>query len=278
MITSCLSILGVTFGSFVNALVWRLHELAALTGKKSKTAIKRRKELSIATGRSMCPHCGHELAPKDLMPIVSWIWLRGKCRYCGAKISDSPLVELVTGLLFAVSYLAWPQSLHGVGLFQFIVWLAFVVGFVALAVYDLRWFLLPDRLVFPLIGLAIIETVVIALWRHSLSALGMPAAGGVVIFGFFWMLYQVSKGSWIGGGDVKLAIVLGLLAGTPMQAFMVLFFASLIGTVFSIPQLFRGKAGLAQRIPFGPSLLLATMLVVLYGAHIANWYKSLLVR
>jgi len=202
MIIACLAILGVVFGSFVNALVWRFHEQAELVGKKSKAACKRREELSVVKGRSMCPHCRHVLGAKDLVPVISWLWLRGKCRYCREKIPDSPLVEIATGSLFAVSYVAWPYDLHGSGLFQFVFWLVFLVGFVALAVYDLRWFLLPDRIVFPLIGLAVVEVVVIAVWRHSLRDLGLPAAGAAFIFGLFWILYQVSKGNWIGGGDV----------------------------------------------------------------------------
>ena len=278
MIIAWLAILGLVFGSFVNALVWRLHEQAKLAGKKGKAADRRRKELSVVKGRSMCSHCGHELGAKDLVPVLSWLWLRGKCRYCGEKIPDSPLVELATGLLFAVSYVAWPYGFHDSGLFQFVLWLAFLVGFVGLAVYDLRWFLLPNKIVFPLIGLAIVEVVVVAVWRHSLRGLGMPTAGAAVIFGLFWTLYQVSKGGWIGGGDVKLAVVLGLLAATPFRAFVVIFFASLIGTLMSAPQLVKGREGLTQRIPFGPSLLLATVIVVLYGERMGNWYQSLVIR
>ena len=193
-------------------------------------------------------------------------------------IPDSPLVELATGLLFAVSYAAWSYGLHGVGLFQFLCWLVFLVGFVALAVYDLRWYLLPDRLVFPLTGLAVVQVIVVAIWQHSWSALWLPAAGAAVIFGFFWVLYQISGGNWIGGGDVKLGIVLGLLAGTPLKGLTVIFFASLAGTILSIPQFFKGRAGLTKRIPFGPSLLLAVIVMVLWGEPIISWYQQLLIR
>jgi prepilin signal peptidase PulO-like enzyme (type II secretory pathway) len=278
MITAWLIVVGVIFGSFVNALTWRLYEQAKLAGKKNKTAVKRRKELSILTGRSMCSSCGHELAAKDLVPIVSWLWLRGRCRYCGAKIPDSPIVEVATGVAFGVSYAVWPYGVHGVGLFQLVLWLAFLVGFVALAVYDLRWFLLPNKITFPLAGMASVQVVVSAVWQHSFSAFWLPVAGAVVIFGLFWMLFQVSRGGWIGGGDVKLGITLGLLAGTPLRALMIIFFASLIGTVVSVPQLLKGKKGLTQRIPFGPSLLLATVIVVLWGGSISNWYQSLIIR
>lgn len=285
MITAIFAVLGVIFGSFVNALVWRLHELAAISQKPGK-AVKRAKkktpepkpltaqDLSIVTGRSMCPHCHHELAAKDLVPVLSWLSLRGKCRYCHAPIPDSPLVELITGLLFAVSYAVWPYDFHNAGLLRFGLWLVFLTGFMALAVYDTRWLLLPDKLVHPLTGLALAQVVAVAIWQHSFGELWMPAAGAVVIFGFFWVLFQVSNGAWIGGGDVKLAIVLGLLAGTPLRGLTVIFFASLIGTIVSIPDLFNGKKGLTRHIPFGPSLMLATIIIVLWATPITSWYQS----
>lgn len=276
MIIAVLAIFGVIFGSFVNALVWRLHEQEALDGKKGKAADKRRRDLSIAKGRSMCPHCGHTLAAKDLVPVFSWLWLRGKCRYCHAPIPDSPLIELAAGLLFAVSYAAWPHTFHGAWLFQFVLWLAFVVAFVALAVYDLRWFILPDRIVLPVTLVAGLQVVISAIWLHSFAALWQPALGGLIIFGLFWVLFQISKGTWIGGGDVKLALALGLLAGTPAKAFLVIFGASLLGTIGSLPLLAQGKKGLGRHIPFGPYLLLATYLVVLYGEHLINWYRTTL--
>lgn len=277
MIIVLLGLVGIIFGSFVNALVWRLHEQEELAGKKGTAAAERRRALSISRGRSMCPHCGHELAAKDLVPVLSWISLRGKCRYCRQPISwQYPLVELVTGALFAVSYAAWPLGLQKVGLFELVLWLVFVVGFVALAVYDLRWFLLPDKIVLPLTLLAALQTVVVALWLGNWTLLWQPLVAAGIIFGLFWLLYQASKGAWIGGGDVKLGIVLGLLVGTPLRAFLVIFFASLLGTLVSIPLLAQGKKGLKVHIPFGPYLLAATVLIVLYGTHIVAWYENLL--
>jgi leader peptidase (prepilin peptidase)/N-methyltransferase len=102
------------------------------------------------------------------------------------------------------------------------------------------------------------------------------AVGMLIIFGLFWGLYQVSGGKWIGGGDVKLALLLGLLAGTPAKAFLVIFLASLIGTIVSLPVLLRGRAGFKLHIPFGPYLLAATVIVVLYGSTIIDWYRNLL--
>ena len=281
--------LGIIFGSFVNALVWRLHEQAGFGGQRAKGKGQRKhskqalsstlgpQDLSITRGRSMCPDCHHTLAAKDLIPVLSWFWLRGKCRYCHKPISwQYPAVELLTGLLFAGSYAAWPYSFHEAWLFTFIVWLACLVFFVALAVYDLRWFLLPDRLVRPLNVLVAVQTVVVALWLHSVTALWQPVLAAAIIFGLFWVLYQASKGAWIGGGDVKLAPALGLLAATPFKTLLTIFFASLLGTLVSIPLLAQGKKGLKLHIPFGPYLLLATAIAVLYGDRIIQWYQNLL--
>jgi prepilin signal peptidase PulO-like enzyme (type II secretory pathway) len=279
MVIVIIGLLGLIFGSFVNAFVWRLHETEALAGKTSQAAQKRRRLVSISKGRSICPNCEHELGVKDLVPVLSWVSLGGKCRYCHKPISwQYPLVELATAVLFVVSYFNWPVALNGVGLFQFVCWLIFVVAFMALAIYDFRWFILPDRVVLPLMLLAVLQVAVSAIWLHSFKALWEPAVGALIIFGLFWLLFQVSKGTWIGGGDVKLAIVLGLLAGTPLHAFLVIFAASLIGTVVSIPLLAQGKRGLKLQIPFGPYLLAGTIVVVLQGSSMVNWYQNLLLR
>jgi leader peptidase (prepilin peptidase)/N-methyltransferase len=258
-------------------LVWRLHEQDVLAGKKGRAAATRRRALSISRGRSMCTHCGHELAARDLVPVLSWLWLKGKCRYCQAPIGwQYPVVEVTTGILFALSYAVWPHELHGLGLFQLVIWLIFVVGFVALAVYDLRWMLLPDRIVYPLIALAALLTCVGALWTGKWADLYQPLLAAGIIFGLFWGLFQLSKGSWIGGGDVKLAPVLGMLAGTPFRALLVIFLASLLGTLGSLPAMVHSKRAFTLKVPFGPYLLLATTIVVLFGDRIVAWYQHLL--
>jgi leader peptidase (prepilin peptidase)/N-methyltransferase len=276
MIIVILAIFGLILGSFVNAFVWRLHEQETLLAKKHPDK-KQLNKLSIMHGRSMCPNCHHELAAKDLVPLLSWIGLGGKCRYCKKLISwQYPLVELVTALVFAGSYLYWPLALHGAGLVQFGFWLFFVVAFMALAVYDLRWLLLPNRIVYPLIVIAFIEAGVVADMGHSPMVFVNSVLGAFVISGLFYLLFQVSGGSWIGGGDVKLAVVLGLLAGTPLKALLLLFFASLVGTIVGVPLSFKARKGLKLRVPFGPFLLIATLIAVLFGSSMIDWYTRTL--
>ncbi len=260
MIVLVLILIGLCFGSFVNAFVWRLHE-----GR------------NWVNERSECTHCHHSLAPKDLVPVISWLLLRGKCRYCKKKIDDTPLSELLVPTLFVVSYIWWPLTLQGNGLFVFVCWLIFVIGFVALTLFDLRWFLLPDAVVFPLMGLAAVQ--VLGSWLlfgGSWHAAVGSVIGAIAISGTFWLLYYMSQGKWIGFGDVKLGVVLGLLAGGLLQACLVLFIASFIGMLVALPLLVMGKASRKSHLPFGPLLLAGMVVVQLFGASILNGYTRLL--
>ncbi|MDB5166055.1 MAG: putative Prepilin peptidase [Candidatus Saccharibacteria bacterium] len=271
MVYVILAVLGLIFGSFASATVWRLHEQAALVGKKGTKTAARKQQLSITKGRSMCAHCGHELAAKDLIPLVSWLWLKGRCRYCHKKIDDSPLTEIVMASLFVISYVLWPLSLSGGYAVAFCLWLVFVVLGVMLAVYDLRWFLLPDKLVLPLTIVAVAYVLTLVYLSGVVSTLIAPVIGAVIIGGLFYALFQGSKGEWIGGGDVKMAPALGLLAGGPLEACLLLFLASLLGTILSLPQFIKGGRSMKMRIPFGPFLLIATFIIGLLGSKIADF-------
>jgi prepilin signal peptidase PulO-like enzyme (type II secretory pathway) len=272
MIITILILLGLCFGSFVNALVWRLYE----QDLPKKKRVANDKELSITKGRSMCPHCQHTLAWYDLLPVVSWLSLQGKCRYCHKPISwQYPLVETSTALLFVCSYLWWPLDLDRQGIWLLAVWLLSLVALVALTIYDIRWMLLPNRIVFPLIAIATIGVLGnTILSNHGLHVLLRALGGLAVAGGIFYVLFQVSNGKWIGGGDVKIGFALGLLLGGPIEAFLMLFLASLLGLVVSLPALFTKKTQLSGKIPFGPFLIAATIITVLFGSSLIDWYTQ----
>jgi prepilin signal peptidase PulO-like enzyme (type II secretory pathway) len=271
MIIAELIVLGLCLGSFTGALVWRLHEQSLPAKKRAASAA----ELSITKGRSMCPHCQHTLAVKDLIPLFSWLTLRGRCRYCKHPIGwQEPLLEVAMPALFVLSYVFWPFAFDNKGIFLFVCWLLTVVGLVALFVYDLRWMLLPNKIVFPLIALGVLQTVVVAfLFGGGTEYILSAVAGLVVAGGIFYVLFQVSKGKWIGGGDVKLGYAIGLLLGSPSLAFLMLFIASLLGVFMALPGLFTKKLAATSRIPFGPFLIVATIIVMLFGTAIIDWYK-----
>jgi leader peptidase (prepilin peptidase)/N-methyltransferase len=292
MIIAVLLVFGLCLGSFVNALVWRLRqqEYQLEVHKVEKSEAKSRSTLnaqrstqdrySILRGRSMCPHCEHELAAKDLVPLFSWLSLKGKCRYCAKPIAvQYPLVELITALLFLASYIWWPTALTGSQVAIFVLWLVLLVGLIALTVYDLRWLLLPDRIMYPLGLLATIQAV-IAITAASRPAIALlntvlaVAIGG----GMFYILFQVSDGKWIGGGDVKLGWLLGLVVATPARSLLFIFLAAVLGSLVSIPLLATKRMKRTSTIPFGPFLIGAAIIVVLFGAHILNWYQHTLLN
>lgn len=287
--------LGLILGSFANALVWRIHGQEELREKidelkqekstkkssklRDKEIVELQKELrllSMSRGRSMCSHCHHPLAAQDLIPFFSWLFLRGKCRYCKHIIEDPPLMELGLPIAFVVSYLAWPLVLSGYGLLSFGLWLVFLTAFAALTLYDLRWYILPDRIVWPLVAIAAGQVLVHTFIFDGGSEVLVSAFWGIVIAsGIFYVLYQVSRGEWIGGGDVKLGLVLGLLVGGPLPALLLIFLASFLGTLASLPMLLQKKLKRTSIIPFGPFLMLATVIMVLCGQKLVDFLMDL---
>jgi len=263
-----LLILGLCLGSFINAFVFRLHE------KNNKKYSK--VNLSILNGRSICPNCKHELTPLDLIPLFSWISLKGKCRYCSNHISAQyPIVELITALLFLLSYIYWPYAFGASGMFLLCFWYVLLVGLISLAVYDFKWLILPNKLVLWmtvlwLMCLLIVNLLVDQFYGHLFLCL----LSGLIIFGFFYLIFQVSNGKWIGGGDVKIGFLLGLIAATPINSLLIIFLASLLGTFYSLPSIVNKKRKMNSHIPFGPFLILATIAVFIFGARLVAWYSS----
>jgi len=254
-----LGLIGLAFGSFVGALVWRLHE------KKN-----------FVTDRSECEHCHHKLGALDLIPLASWLALRGKCRYCGKRIgSMAPMLELSMAILFVVSYYVWPLPLETWQAWaSFSLWLVYLIGLVALLVYDLKWMLLPNVIVFPLIVVAVVESAV----RYSLQPGVTPLDwanttifGIAVLAGLYWVLYTFSKGKWVGYGDVKLGLFMGIALGF-QRSLLALFLANIIGFLVVLPGVLVGKLKRTSRIPFGPFLIAAFIIAFLFGDKLINWY------
>lgn len=262
MIYVLLSVLGLLFGSFVTALVDRLHD--------GRDWVK---------GRSECDSCHKQLQAIDLVPVFSWLANKGKCRQCQQPVSwRYPSIELVTAASFIASYHFWPVALEGFEVARFVAWLVVVIGLVAMSLYDLRWMLIPNRIVYPLLLLVVLFVVVEAIFfgggTESVrgAILGLAACGGL-----FYLLYQLSSGRWIGGGDVKLGFLLGLLAGSLSKGLLVVMLASLAGVVITLPLVAFGKLTPKTRIPFGPLLMSACFFVVLFGQQLVDWYfKDLL--
>ncbi|HSW37397.1 MAG TPA: prepilin peptidase [Candidatus Saccharimonadales bacterium] len=258
MVILILLVLGLCFGSFVNALVWRLRE-----GR------------DWVRGRSECTHCHHALAAKDLIPVLSWLTLGGKCRYCHQPIDDTPLVEAGLALLFVLSYIYWPANLHGLEVTVFSLWLVLLIGLMALAVYDLRWMLLPNKIIFPLIAVAIAQAL-LKVWGANQpgQTLIQLALASLIGGGIFYLVFQFSGGRWIGGGDVKLGFLLGLIVASPVRSLLLIFLASVFGSLVSLPLVLNKRLKTSSQIPFGPFLIIAAIVVQLFGASLVAWYQQ----
>ncbi|MCA9350318.1 prepilin peptidase [Candidatus Saccharibacteria bacterium] len=269
--------LGLVFGSFINALVWRLSQVLDKNGDPKKLSAKKKKELSIVSARSMCPSCKHQLSAPDLVPVFSWLFLKGKCRYCKKPISAQyPLVELITAGLFALSAYAWNFDQTWM-VASFITWLICLVGLVALAVYDAKTMLLPDKIIFKLYLVAIAGLIIEFLLGRPPADILQIAGSVFVSGGIFYILYQVSQGKWLGGGDVKLGLLIGLLLPNALQGALMLFLASILGTITSIFLSVNKKIERSTKIAFGPFLIASTIIVVLYGQSIIDWYLNIIV-
>jgi len=265
-------ILGLVVGSFLNSVIYRLYTkesflLASTPRQRAKLPLYRWWGFQ----RSYCPECKHELAWCDLIPVFSFIILKGRCRYCRKPISwQYPLVELVTGILFifVFSYCSdfWGAVYH----------LTIICFLIVVFVYDLRHYTIPDEVIYPLVGLVLIYNLLLmvmghwAFWvflNHLLSAI-LSAA-------FLGSVFLISKGRWMGFGDVKLVFFMGLLLGFP-DILIALFGSFLVGGIIGLGLVAVGKKSLKSEVPFGPFLSFATFIAMFFGKELMRWYLSFL--
>ena len=234
-------VFGLIFGSFLNCVIYRLH-----SGE------------SFLKGRSFCPNCQHILSWPDLIPVFSFLILKGKCRYCSQKISwQYPLVELATGFLF-VSLLNLTQ-VRPVYFYLLLMACFLIIIFV----YDLKHYLIPDQVIYPAIVITFLYNIYQFTIDNFLSAFGAVA--------FFLTLVLISHEKWLGWGDVKLAFLMGLFLGWP-KILLALFLAFFIGAIIGIGLIIAGKKTLKSEIPFGPFLVSGTFLALFFGQKILDWY------
>lgn len=274
MIIFILFIFGLALGSFVNALVWRVHQ------QQGAKSAKQRAKLSITKGRSMCPDCRHTLAMKDLVPVFSWLMLKGRCRYCNKPISwQYPAVEMAMAATFVLSYIFWPGAVDSAeDWLLFGTWLASSVGLLALLVYDFRWMLLPNRILYPTAFVAISGRLayIFAYETDKTQALLSMCLSIAVASGIFFLLYIVSSGRWIGFGDVRLGFITGALLANPVLSLLMIFIASLLGTLFVLPDIISRKKTIQAKLPYGPFLIIATAICLLSGQSLIDWYEKLI--
>lgn len=240
-------ILGLCMGSALNCLAWRI------ANKKSWTK-----------GKSICPACRHELHTRDLIPLLSYIFSKGKCRYCGEKISPRyPLTELGLAVIFVAVFLRYGFTLYTLDI------MVLASCLFTLSLIDLDTMTIPDRfLIIPAVCQLVyayyyggFASVWYALWH------GLVLGGAVLLISLF--MDKVLKKESMGGGDIKLLFVLGLFLDLP-ECLLLLVFSCVLGLVIALLLRRSEKA-----FPFGPALSAGMLLTLMVGAPIVNWYLGL---
>lgn len=255
-----LFILGLSVGSFLNVLIDRLP-----------------KDESIL-GRSRCDHCKHMLSWYDLVPLLSFVLLNQKCRYCGKRLSAQyPIIELITGILFVITYLLVSknnQLLIGrpLGDYQLtIIYHLFIIsGLITIFVTDLKYRIIPDQV----LGFLFLSTFIFILFSQAVDFSGhlVSAIGAFILF---LSLTLFTKGYGMGLGDVKFAFVIGFILGFPLTI-VALYLSFLTGAVISLILVVRGRKTIKSTIPFGPFLAAGTFVSLFYGEKLWEIFKGII--
>lgn len=245
---------GLAIGSFLNVVILRMDELS-----------------TILYDRSHCPKCKKILAWYDLIPFFSFVLLRAKCRYCNEKISwQYPLVELGTASVFLILFfnfaLTWSLLYYAV---------IFSLLIVAL-VYDIRTQTVPEIFVWIALVLSLLGG-----WYFGEITFISSLIGAIIAGGFLGALVYFSKEQWMGSGDIKIGIILGLLTGYP-NVLVALFSAFVFGSIAGLAMIFWryrsvNKQTLKLALPFAPFLVLGILFSLIYGSFLVNWYTHLFI-
>ena len=256
--TALIFILGAGVGSFIGLIIYRI---------KNKKSI---------FDRSVCEKCGKKLSGFELIPVLGWLFLKGKCRKCHKKIDKYiPLIEMVTATFFTISFWFWPWS-EQIGYLEIIklaLWLLILAGLITLLFFDLRYKKLPNKIMLPTMAFTAIfyvfTSVIIEQNSYSTSIYQLALAM-LPIAGVYGLIYLISRGKLVGFGDVKLGIVIGFLL-TWQNGVIVLFSANILAFIIVLPLLLLGKVKTNQQISFGQYLILATI-VVFYLSTIIGFF------
>lgn len=251
---------GISVGSFLNVVIYRVPRGENLIFSRSK-----------------CPHCGHRLAWNDMVPIISFVVLKGRCRYCGGKISPLyPFVEFITGLwtLWVFLYLFEKDP------YLFVEVLVFGYFAIVLSVIDAQLYILPNKILLSLGIFELFWTFVIV-WTNNFNwhMILNRSIGALVLFVFFLVIYYLVPGG-MGEGDVKLAPIIGWFLGFPriVPWFFIAFgMGAVIGLIIMLFSKLISKQT-RRIVPFGPFMLVGAILSWFWGIHIIIWYKYLFFR
>ena len=245
------ALFGIAVGSFLNVCIDRLP-----SGE------------SLLSPPSSCASCHQRLPVKDLIPVFSYLWLRGHCRYCQASISKRILwVEIGTGILFA--YLYWYYGLST----ELAITAFYCCIFLVIMVIDLERGIIPNKIVYPSMAVALVISALLS-QTMTVPGIAQAAIGGGIGLILFLLIVLISKGG-MGWGDVKLAALIGLVTGFPL-VFVALLLAVILGGLVAVILLLSKLKKRKEGIPFGPYLAIGAMITLLFGNNILNWYLGML--
>lgn len=263
-------ILGLIIGSFLNCLIYRL-------------SVKQ----SFLKGRSYCPKCKHRLSWRDLVPVLSYLELGGKCRYCGEAISfQYPLVELSAGILFAAAAAVLSPAIvyyfefSAINFFALAYFWLVISLLLIILVYDWKWFIIPDGIVFTGLAASAIYSAVRFFYVFFLAGkpdfwlILNPLLSAAACFSFFLAIFLVSRGKWMGFGDVKFSAFIGMALGFPSSA-VALFFAFFLGAIIGLILIAAKKKEFSSEIPFGPFLVAGTVIALFFGQSLFYRYLAI---
>lgn len=245
-----IALLGLAIGSFLNVCIHRLPRGGSLVSPGSR-----------------CPACGYALRAADNVPVLSYLWLRGRCRQCRASISVRyPVVELVTAVIFVGHYLVfgWTALLA--------VRLVFAAALVVLFAIDLEHQLLPDAVTLPGTAVGLIASLFLPPGIRD-AVIGIIVGGGVLwLIGEAYFRYAGQEG--MGGGDVKMLAMIGAFLGW-QQVIVTLVFSSFAGSIVGLALMVTRRGGMKYALPYGTFLALAALTASLWGEQIVHWYTGL---
>jgi leader peptidase (prepilin peptidase)/N-methyltransferase len=253
MVVVICAVLGLAIGSFLNVVIHRVP----------------RRE-SVVKPRSRCPGCGTEIASRDNIPVVSWLLLRGRCRTCGQPISIRyPAVELLCAVLFVAMGLRFPSE------WSLPAYLVLAAACLAGSVIDLEHMLLPNRVVYPSLAMATALLAIAAGIDGDWDRFGKALIGAVIASGALFLLAMLRAGA-MGGGDIKLALLLGLCLGWLGIGHVVLglFLGFLLGSVVGVGLIVTKVRGIKDHFPFGPFLAAGTLIAVWWGTQLLDAYQG----
>lgn len=249
-----LFILGLNIGSFLNCIIYRLYTSE-----------------SFLLQRSHCPKCQRVLGWQDLIPVLSFALLRGKCRYCKGEISwQYPLVELATGILFTLIFYHFQWDVLRMS-YAIIISCFLIVIFV----YDFKHYLIPDKVIYPAVGIAFLWYLASGFFLKAFFQYEMLNTfyATLAVSAFFFSIFLVSHGKWMGLGDAKLALLMGLFLGWPGIAVAV-FFAFFSGAIMGLGLVALHKKDLSSEVPFAPFLITGTFIALFLGEELVRWYLN----